>query len=310
MATLPLNNPLAPNVPPSVTDERLKAIAYYVVGIGTEGGKTPYTGAADAGGASGLSIGVMQHDFGQNPAKALAFAQTIVQSSKDTGQALPFNVPDLDTALRTNALTSPMRQAIARFGATDQGADWIHTNLDLPHVNAAMDAAKRALDTPYGKAVVAQGTHVEEFAAFAMKVYNQYGNGVEGGDGKIKSPGFGAFLDYLNNQSVELRNNQHPGKTVTVTAQHPGEFNSEDLLGFARAYRDTRKSYNEGVVTGPENALNGGCCAFDIRGCEAFGSQRHPSAFSHQDGPRRSVSAWLICRLYGSGRHGFTQHEE
>jgi hypothetical protein len=258
MATQALNNAPPSNSLPSVSNERLKAIAYYVVGIGTEGGKTPYTGAADAGGASGLSIGVMQHDFGQHPAKALAYAQAIVQSSKDSGQALVFNAPDLDTALRTNSLTLPMRQALARFGATEQGADWIHNNLDLPHVNAAVDAAKRALDTAYGKAVIAQGTHVEEFVAFAMKVYNQYGNGVEGGDGKIKSPGFGAFLDYLNNQSVVLRDNRHPGKTVTVTAQHPSEFNLEDLLRFSRAYADTRKSPNEGVFTGPKNVLAGG----------------------------------------------------
>jgi hypothetical protein len=57
-ATAPVSIPAL-----DVGDARLGSIAYRAVGIYTEGGPTPYTGASNAGGASVISIGVMQNDF-------------------------------------------------------------------------------------------------------------------------------------------------------------------------------------------------------------------------------------------------------
>ena len=42
---------------------RLASIAYNCVGIHTEAGAAPYTRIVNAGGASGLSVGVFQNDF-------------------------------------------------------------------------------------------------------------------------------------------------------------------------------------------------------------------------------------------------------
>jgi hypothetical protein len=250
--------PATATLPLTVADARLLSIAYHAVGIYTEGGRTPYTGPADAGGASGISIGVMQNDFGQNPSKTLDYAQAIVDWHRDTNKPLALTARQLADGLNNNALTADMRTSIKSFGATDRGADWVHQNFDVPHADASVAAAKRAFATPYGQAVIRDGTHVEEFAAFAMKVYNQYGPGSEGSNGATKSPGFGAFMDYLNNGSVVLKNNQPVGGKVTVTASHPGEYNRDDLLSFARSYADTRKKRNEAVYNGPQAALNSG----------------------------------------------------
>jgi hypothetical protein len=54
------------------------------------------------------------------------------------------------------------------------------------HLQGAVQAAERAFATPYDQARLQEGKHVEEFAAFAMKVYNQYGPGVEGASGTAK----------------------------------------------------------------------------------------------------------------------------
>ena len=153
--------------------DRLASIAFNAVGIYTEGGSVPYTGPANAGGASGISIGVMQNDFGQNNTGTLAYAQAIADWHTGNGKTLGVSAQQLATGLDGAALTQPMRDGIAAFGATPQGADWIHNNFDLNHVNRSVSAAQQAFATPYGQAVLKEGKHVEEFAAFAMKVYNQ-----------------------------------------------------------------------------------------------------------------------------------------
>lgn len=246
----------------TIPSSRLSSIAFHVVGIQTEGGATPYTGPANAGGSSGISIGVMQNDFGQNRNQTLAYAKAIVNWSNENGQTLSATPEAIAAALnappKSGLLNAEMRSAISDFGASTQGADWIYKNFDQEHINTAVLAAQQAFATPYGQAVISAGTHVEEFAAFAMKIRNQYGGGTEGGNGEVRSPGFGALLDYLNDGTVDLKDNQHLGQVRSVVAEHPGEFDRQDLLDFARAYKDTRSTLNEGVYTGPLSALNSG----------------------------------------------------
>jgi len=246
----------------TMSPNRLASIAFHVVGIQTEGGSTPYTGPANAGGASGISIGVMQHDFGQSKSLTLSYAEAIVNWHSENGSTLSITPAAIAAALgappKSGLLTSEIRSAISSFGAASQGADWIFRNFYQGHVNTAVLAAQRAFATPYGQAVLSEETHAEEFAAFVMKIRNQYGAGTEGGNGAVKSPGFGALMDYLKEGTVKLFDSQHPGQTITVVASHPEEFNRQDLLGFARAYTDTRKSLNEAVYNGPVSALNSG----------------------------------------------------
>jgi len=246
----------------TISKNRLASIAFHAVGIQTEGGDTPYTGPANAGGSSGISIGVMQHDFGQSKTLTLTYAQAIVNWNNENNTTLSVTPETIAAALSapptSGLLTNQIRGAIASFGGSGQGSEWIFRNFDQGHINTAVLAAQQAFATPYGQAVLLEGTHVEEFAAFAMKIRNQYGPGIEGGNGAIKSPGFGALMDYLKNGTVKLLDSQHPGQTTTVVASHPDEFNRQDLLSFARAYTDTRSKLNEAVYKGPVAALDSG----------------------------------------------------
>jgi hypothetical protein len=258
MATTPKLSAKPPSPLATVPADRIKAVVYYPVDVATEGGKGPYVVIAFAGGSSCGSLGVVQTDFAQRPAQAAAYARALVDWHAVQGKPLAFDAKTLKTALISNSFTPEMRKAVADFGSSKQGVDWIHQHLDMPQVNGTVSAVQRALATPYGQAVIKEGKHVDEFMAFAAKIYNQYGNGVEGANGTVKSPGFGAFMDYLNHNTVLLKDNQHKGKTVTVTAQQPGVFDRADLLSFARAYTDTRRVKNEGVYNGPRSALQGG----------------------------------------------------
>ncbi len=228
--------------PLTVPAGRLLSIAYNSIGIQTEGGATPYTRVANAGGASGLSLGVAQNDFKQNTAKAEPYAIALLEWSAASNKPLGFTQTQLQQALLTASLTQEMQAAALSFGSTDFGANWIHVNLDVPHMSAAVAKAERAFATPYGQAVLAEGRHVEEFAAFVMKVHNQYGPGTEGGNGQIKSPAFGALMDYLKDGSVVLKDNSpgQAGQTKTVQAQNPNSYDVADLKAFADAYSQTR----------------------------------------------------------------------
>ncbi len=246
----------------TISEKRLASIAYHAVGINTEGGPNPYTGPANAGGSSGITIGVMQNDFGQSRAKTFSYSEAIVNWNKASDATFVISPTTIANALeappKSGLLTPEIRTAIGGFGSTSEGAHWIYANFDQGHVNTSVLAAQQAFATPYGQAVLREGTHVEEFASFAMKIRNQYGLGTEGANGTAKSPGFGAFMDYLNDGSVTLLNNQGTNQTTTIVAGHPSEFNRGDLLSFARAYTDTRKKINEAVYTGPVAALNSG----------------------------------------------------
>ena len=257
----------------TIDSKRLASIAYHVVGVHTEGGPTPYTGAANAGGASGLSIGTMQHDFGQRPATAPTYASAVVDWYASNDRPISFTASQLATGILKKTLTSEQRAATAEFGASDHGAKWIYDNLEKPHVDAAVEAAQRAFATPYGQAVLAQETHIEEFAAFSMKVFNQYGGGpptIKGEVSDYKFPGFQGLLAYLNRGQVELRDNRigHDGETISVEAKNPEQFDREDLLAFSRGYASTRSNQresnsptlgdNRAAVSGPQSALNSG----------------------------------------------------
>lgn len=257
----------------SVAPTRLASIAYHVVGVHTEAGSTPYTGAANAGGASGLSIGTMQHDFGQRPNTASGYANAVVDWYATNGNSVSFTATQLTTGILSKSLTTEQRSATAEFGSSRVGASWIYDNLEKAHVDSAVNAAAQAFATPYGQEVLKQGTHIEEFAAFSMKVFNQYGGGPSKIDGDVsnyKMPGFQGLLAYLQDGKVELRDNRtgHSGETITVTAKSPEQFDSGDLLAYARGYADTRSNQREtnstslgdkrAIVSGPQSALNSG----------------------------------------------------
>ncbi|MES2876916.1 MAG: hypothetical protein V4713_00750, partial [Pseudomonadota bacterium] len=253
--TLPSTTPLL-----TVHAGRLASIAYYSVGIQTEAGPTPYSRVVNAGGASGLSVGVFQNDFKQHPGTAAPYAQAVFEWSATQGSTLGFTQEQFTTSLKLGTLNPNMQAAARGFGESSIGATWIHENFDVLHLQGAVQAAERAFATPYGQALLLEGAHVEEFAAFAMKVYNQYGPGVEGAAGRKKSPGFGALMDYLQEGEVVLRDNRagHAGETILVVARHPNEFNSQDLLDFSSRYADTRATFNSAVRDDPIKALNSG----------------------------------------------------
>ncbi len=259
MATAPSTN-TSLSSPLTVAPGRLASIAYYSVGIQTEAGAAPYSRVVNAGGASGLSVGVFQNDFKQHPSTAASYAQAVFDWMSSQGTTPNFTETQFTQALKSAGLSADMGAAARAFGESSTGASWIHQNFDVPHLQGAIQAAERAFSTPYGQALLREGTHVEEFAAFAMKVYNQYGPGVEGANGTAKSPGFGALMDYLNNGAVVLKDNRvgHEGQTIPVFAGSPGQFNLEDLRKFSESYAETRKTFNAEVQNGPIRALNSG----------------------------------------------------
>ncbi|MFN5350492.1 MAG: hypothetical protein ACK5A0_13325, partial [Polaromonas sp.] len=244
----------------TVAAGRLQSIAYNSVGIQTEGGVAPYTRVVNAGGASGLSLGVAQNDFKQNSSYAAPYAKAVIAWSVSENKNLDFNDEQFAAALKTAGLTPQMQAAAQSFGGTSAGIGWIHDNLDVPHMNAAVRAADRAFATPYGQAVLAQGVHVEEFAAFAMKVFNQYGSGKESARGTSSVNGFAALMDYLKDGSVVLKDNSpgRTGQTQTVQAKNPNSYDLGDLKGFADAYSQTRSIVNPAVAQGPIKALESG----------------------------------------------------
>lgn len=254
------NSTTAPPGPLTVAAGRLASIAYNCVGIQTEAGPAPYTRIVNAGGSSGLSVGVFQNDFKQHPETAGPYAQAVFDWNADKGEVPRFSQKEFTQALKAGDLTADMKTLVKNFGGSTDGATWIHNAIDVPHLNAAVQAAEQAFATSYGQAVLAEGAHVEEFAAFAMKVYNQYGPGVSGAAGAVASPGFGALLDYLNDGAVYLRDNRNGGYTVPVVAGYPNGFSRADLDNFSRAYADTRAKPHpqDAVHNGPMDAMNSG----------------------------------------------------
>ena len=248
----------------TVDRKRLTAIAYYAVGMATEAGKYAYSAVVNAGGASGFSMGVAQVDFRYNKGDRNAYANAVVDYLKSKGEAPSFTATELAAAIEKKSLNSDITAGIKEFGLSDVGQEWITTKLDMAHLDRAVSAAERALATDYGQAVLKEGAHVEEFVAFAMKVFNQYGAGASGSN--VVSPGFEGFMEYITSGTITLRNSNPNGSgPVKITAQHPGKYDKDDLLAYGRGYADTRaQNKNDGVYTGVAKAVRAGELFGDI----------------------------------------------
>src|SRR5262249_29442763 len=116
----------------------LRFLAYNAVGIATEAGPTPYDRAANAGGASGQSIGVIQTDFKAREKKADLYVQKVADWVNDQNSPTLSILGEEDFArrLKTNSLTKEDRQVISAFGSSDEGMAWIHENLDKPNLDS------------------------------------------------------------------------------------------------------------------------------------------------------------------------------
>ena len=89
----------APSTPLTMSRERLVSIAYNCVGIQTEAGPEPYSRIVNAGGLSGLSVGVFQNDFKQNTPTAAPYAQAVLDWNAAQGQTASFTQEQFTRAL-------------------------------------------------------------------------------------------------------------------------------------------------------------------------------------------------------------------
>ncbi len=233
----------------TVSHNRLLSIAYHSVGIQTEAGPSPYTKIVNAGGASGLSLGVAQNDFGQNRSTARPYAEAVLAWENAQGLATGFSEQEFTNRLISGNLTQAMVNSALAFGNSDVGTSWIHENLDVPHITKAVLALERLFETPFGQSLISSGQNVEAFAAYAMKVYNQYGPGKRDSDGDGIS-GFEALYDFVTQGEALLldRNPAHENQYLIVTASTPGQYNYEDLVSFVNSYKDSRTVQNLAVL--------------------------------------------------------------
>ena len=134
----------------ALNTEAFTGITYGVMGMGTEGGKTPYriTVAATGGwngtpiASSGYSVGAMQFDFGQrgriiDPQTKKSYADSFVDAVNSWADAN--GQPRLSSAINSTLLTkgsgitwmsSTDRASITDFGGTAVGQGWINSHLE------------------------------------------------------------------------------------------------------------------------------------------------------------------------------------
>lgn len=172
--------------PPQIAHGEAVMISAVVVGFATEGGKTPYRMAYAKLGASGHSVGVMQTDFGQNPALAKPYVDAVLADAAKRG--VTFSAAERTQIDRTIVTKNPswvdvpakFKQAANTFGDSAAGAQWIHDNLDSRFLNIAVKHVEA-----FGSALDAKGIKLdpntrEETIAMVAKIANQAGEGRAG----------------------------------------------------------------------------------------------------------------------------------
>ncbi|HEY0334283.1 MAG TPA: hypothetical protein VGC74_11300 [Stenotrophomonas sp.] len=153
-------------IPPPVaelTDSELQALAYFVVGIGSEGGHsgrnvsyqlsfagTIRNGVMDPVGQSGYSIGTLQTDLGQHPEVAVSLVEAFQVWARTThpdwvltGAEQTQTGNDLGRDGRTidaqngRAMDANVKSHLDAFLTADDGITYVH-NLDARQVNVLM----------------------------------------------------------------------------------------------------------------------------------------------------------------------------
>lgn len=158
-------------------------IAAIAVGVATEGGRTPYRLAYARLASSGHSVGLMQTDFGQNPALAEGYVDAVLRDARVRG--VEFSAAERKDILakivtrgeRWVDVPARFRSAANAFGESSQGAHWIHDNLDSRFLRIAVKQIER-----FEKAIDARGITLDadtrtETLAMVAKLANQGGVG-------------------------------------------------------------------------------------------------------------------------------------